>query len=97
MNNIKKSIWLTVFIFSIFGSSAKADVKVGDVYETKSASDLNNKRFMYRSTETIEEDVEMKLNLMEEYKVIIPKTSSNYELALAYSDGNFTFLDTANS
>lgn len=97
MNNIKKIIWLTVFIFSILGSSVKADVKVGDLYEIKSASDLNNKPFMYRSSKAIDEDVEMKLNLMEEYKVIIPKTSSNYELALAYSDGKFTFLDTASS
>lgn len=97
MINIKKIILSTVFLSSIFCITVKADVKAGDVYDVKNAVDLNKRNFIYNSAEEIDEDAKEKLNSMEEYKVIIPKTSSNYELALAYSDGKFTFIDTADS
>ena len=34
---------------------------------------------------------------MKDYNVIIPKTDANYEVALAYSDGSFTFVGTADT
>lgn len=108
MINFKKVIFATLFLTSVFGSTAKADVQVGDVYEVKTASELNNTAYsisMYDSDENIgenidkniDEDAKEKLELMKDYNIIIPKTNANYEVALAYSDGSFTFVGTADT
>lgn len=108
MINIKKVIFATLFLTSVLVSNVKADVQVGDVYEVKNASELNNNTYsisMYDSAENIgenidkniDEDAKEKFKLMEDYNVIIPKTDANYEVALAYSDGSFTFVGTADT
>lgn len=96
MINIKKIMAATLFLSTVLCTNVKADVKVGDVYELKKAEDIN-KVSMYSTNESIDEDVKEKLASMENYKVIIPKTNSNYEIALAYSDGSFTFVDIADT
>ena len=97
MINIKKVMFATLFLSTILCTSVKADVKAGDLYDVKKASDINRAYSIEKSSEDIDEDVEEKLSSMEEYNVIIPKTDSNYEVALAYSDGSFTFVDTADT
>lgn len=96
MLNIKKIMVTTLFLSTIFCTNVKADVRVGEVYETKKLSELNEVS-MYSTDEEIDEYAKAKLDAMEDYKVIMPKTTSKYEVALAYSDGSFTFLDTADN
>ena len=98
MINIKKIISLTLFLSIILCTSVKAEVKSGDVYEVKKASDVNNISIYSEGDNTeIDEDAREKLEAMGEYSIIMPMTSANYEIALAYSDGSFTFVDTADT
>ena len=96
MKNIKKIIVVILFLSITFYANVKADTKVGEVYEIKKVSELNDIS-MYNTEEEIDEYVKAKLEAMKEYNVIIPKTTSRYEIALAYSDGSFTFLDIADN
>jgi beta-N-acetylglucosaminidase len=113
MINIKKIILGTILLSSFVWINAKADVKPGDSYEIKSVSEIKNlsesnrSNFLTRynmllndsisSDKNLSQEVINKLNEMQDYKVIVPKTDYNYEVALAHSDGNFTFVDTADT
>lgn len=96
MINIKKIFLVTIFLLSIFYTNIKAEVKIGDTYEVKKVSEIDGVS-NYNTNEYIDIYVKEKLTSMEDYKIIVPKTNSNYEIALAYSDGSFTFVDTADT
>lgn len=103
MFNIKKVFLMSIIFSCIFGVvKVKAEVNIGEKYEAVKISDMGYSFYNFIDEENIDEkyvdeDVIEKLKSMEDYSLLITKTDSNYELALAYSDGSFTFLDTADT
>lgn len=101
MISIKKIILGTILLSSFVWIPTRADVKLGDNYEIKSVGEIKERNSLPKGNigldDNISQEVIDKLNEMQDYKVIIPKTTYNYEVALAYSDGSFTFVDTADT
>ncbi|MBD7915636.1 glucosaminidase domain-containing protein [Clostridium sp. Sa3CUN1] len=103
MYKIKK-VFLFSIIFSciIGGINVKAEVNIGEKYETVKISDMGYSFYNFMDEENtedkyVDEEVIEKLKSMEDYSILITKTDSNYEVALAYSDGSFTFIDAADT
>jgi hypothetical protein len=93
-------ICLTIGLFVFIGVPVQAEIKgkpeEGEVYEevkTKEAR-LYNKRSINTSEEKLE--VKEKIAEMSNYKMLQSKTESNYEVALAYSDGSYRYMNDTN-
>ena len=103
MFDIKKVFLLSIIFSCIFGvAKVRAEVNIGEKYETIKISDMGYS--FYNSIDEkninkkyIDEELIEKLKSMEDYSLLIKKTDANYELALAYSDGSFTFIDAADT
>lgn len=78
--------------------SFASDIGSENIYNTLN---LNEKygvsKFLNYDSEELPEEVKAKRKAMENFKVLIPKTDSEYEIALAYSDGSYTYVDSCDS
>lgn len=76
-----------------YNSIESTDYLVGEVYETIENSTL----YLRESNEYNYEREEFNLKAQEisELSILAKKTDSEYEIALAYSDGSYTYLDSS--
>ncbi|WP_411169817.1 glucosaminidase domain-containing protein [Clostridium sp. MB05] len=94
-------VCLTIGLFVFTGIPVQAEIKgkpvEGEVYEevrVKEMMPYNNKRSINISEEKLE--IKEKMAEMSNYKMLQPKTESNYEIALAYSDGSYKYMKDTN-
>lgn len=92
---------LTIGLFVFTGIPVQAETKEkpveGEVYDKVSVQKVMpyiNKAYKYNKDYS-EEEIE-KINAIKNYKVLKPKTESNYEIALAYSDGSYKYMKDTN-
>lgn len=93
---------LTIALFSFSGMPVQAETKgkpaEGEIYDKVSAQEVmpySNKGYKYKK-EYSEEEIQ-RINAINNYKVLKTKTESNYEIALAYSDGSYKYIDDTDS
>lgn len=94
-------LYLTFILFVFTETPVQASIKgkpiEGEVYEevrVKEMMPYNNKRSINISEEKLE--IKEKMAEMSNYKMLQPKTESNYEIALAYSDGSYKYMKDTN-
>lgn len=74
----------------------KATAKIGMVYETVKMGDVVPQAYSINHDEgDLAPEVIEKRKAMMEYKLLVPMTEANYEIALAYEDGSYTYVDSA--
>lgn len=89
---------LTITLFIFTGIPVQAETREepveGEIYDKVSAQEVmpySNKRYKYKK-EYSEEEIQ-RINAINNYKLLKTKTESNYEIALAYSDGSYKYID----
>ena len=102
---MKKFKWLAVgvallgFIVPSKNVQAEEITTYNDKYKIVKYGDINKvSRAIYSlnsNEEELEEEVKEKLECINDYPILIKKTSSKFEVALAYEDGSYSFVEEA--
>lgn len=89
---------LTIALCIFTGIHVQAETREkpveGEIYDKVNAQEImpySNKEYKYKK-EYSEEEIQ-RINAINNYKVLKMKTESNYEIALAYSDGSYKYID----
>lgn len=91
-------VCLTIGLFIFTGIPVQAETKgkpvEGEIYDKVSAQEVMpySKKGDKYNKEYSEEEIQ-RINAINNYKVLKTKTESNYEIALAYSDGSYKYID----
>lgn len=89
---------LTIVSFIFMGIPVQAETREkpveGEIYDKVSAQEVMpySKKGDKYNKEYSEEEIQ-RINAINNYKVLKTKTESNYEIALAYSDGSYKYID----
>lgn len=89
---------LTIVSFIFMGMPVQAETREkpveGEIYDKVSAQEVMpySKKGDKYNKEYSEEEIQ-RINAINNYKVLKTKTESNYEIALAYSDGSYKYID----
>ncbi|MDS0525614.1 glucosaminidase domain-containing protein [Clostridium sp. SHJSY1] len=102
MNMRKNLIFLLISVISLSNISVKAaDITSRQKYEKRVVETVTKKslssdgNLMATSEDKVQLDEAAKEKLS--YEVLVPKTNSNYEVTLAYSDGSYSYVGKSDS
>lgn len=91
-------VCLTIGLFIFTGIPVQAETKgkpvEGEIYDKVSVQEVMpySKKGDKYNKEYSEEEIQ-RINAINNYKILKTKTESNYEIALAYSDGSYKYID----
>lgn len=110
MNKLKKLMTFIVMATLVILQSIiinvnaeESDVKLGDKYDKKVVlldnrvnEDLEENIMTFRFFKALSQDTKLEEeNRVKTEELLVPKTDSNYEIALSYSNGDYTYLGKA--